>query len=183
MRGLWFAFAALLSLTAYGDEWTLPEIARYESADGLWRVVVTPKRLESQRSYFEDKVGNVPNAGALPRNTRNHAKAALYRRRTRESSWRRVARWRLVNEVSPVSALVANDGSVATFDNWHAMGYGDDVVAIYRCDGSLVRKFALARHSGRRSDIGEHTDQPELWSALGPEAAVVQAIHRELGGR
>jgi TonB family protein len=43
-----------------------------------------------------------------------------------------------------VSALVANDGSLATFDNWHSMGYGDDVIAIYRRDGSLVRKFALS---------------------------------------
>lgn len=56
----------------------------------------------------------------------------------------RLLGFRLVNEVAPVSALVSDDGRrLVTFDNWHAMGYGDDVVVIYRSDGTLVRKFSL----------------------------------------
>ena len=35
----------------------------------------------------------------------------------------------LVNEVSPVDALVSDkDDYVITFDNWHSVGYGDDAV-------------------------------------------------------
>ena len=32
----------------------------------------------------------------------------------------------LVNEVSPVTALVSDSGNTITFDNWHSVGYGDD---------------------------------------------------------
>lgn len=49
-----------------------------------------------------------------------------------------------MNEVSPVSAIVSNDGRYfVTFDNWHSMGYGDDVVVLYRSDGSVIKKFGL----------------------------------------
>lgn len=49
-----------------------------------------------------------------------------------------------MNEVSPVSALVAsNGGYLVTFDNWHSAGYGDDVVVIYHSNGTLVKKFGL----------------------------------------
>jgi hypothetical protein len=41
--------------------------------------------------------------------------------------------------VAPVSALVSEDGAyLITFDNWHSMGYGDDVVVLYRTDGTLI---------------------------------------------
>jgi hypothetical protein len=33
---------------------------------------------------------------------------------------------------------------VVTFDNWHSVGFGDNVVVIYRRDGSLVRSMKLA---------------------------------------
>jgi len=47
------------------------------------------------------------------------------------------AKWTatLSNSVAPVSALVSDSGRyVVTFDNWHQVGYGNDVVAVY--DGS-----------------------------------------------
>lgn len=31
-----------------------------------------------------------------------------------------------------------------TFDNWYKAGYGDDIVVIYRTDGSVVKKYGLA---------------------------------------
>jgi hypothetical protein len=38
----------------------------------------------------------------------------------------------------------AADGShVVTFDNWHEMGYGADVVVIYGQDGRLIASFGL----------------------------------------
>ena len=51
----------------------------------------------------------------------------------------------LVNEVSPVDALVSDNGDyVVTFDNWHSVGYGDDAVVIYHAaDGGLIKKLAL----------------------------------------
>jgi hypothetical protein len=50
-----------------------------------------------------------------------------------------------VNDVSPVSVLIDDQGQyVVTFDNWHQIGYGDDVVTIDRSDGHIVRKYGLA---------------------------------------
>jgi hypothetical protein len=49
----------------------------------------------------------------------------------------------LTNDVSPVGALVADDGTVGTMDNWHSMGYGANVVVIFAPDGKLVRAMGL----------------------------------------
>jgi TonB family protein len=101
-----------------------------------------PRQVESRLAYFTDKVNNVEKARDVNSSTANVARAELYRR-SRLGTWRLVSCWNLVNEVSPVTALVANNGTVVTFDNWHSMGYGADVVAIYHSDGTLVRKFGL----------------------------------------
>jgi TonB family protein len=132
----------LLAMTARADQWSLPERTTWHSADRQWRLVITPKQLESQLSYFADNVAGEADPGARKDVPRNYARAALYRK-GRFALWRQVAYWPLVNGVAPVSALVANDGTVVTFDNWHGMGYGDDVVVIYRPDGTLVRKLGL----------------------------------------
>ena len=138
---------------ARGDSWALPGPKTYHSADGQWRLVVTPKQLKGQLEFFQDKVAGVADAGAAKGNTANEPRGELYRQA--DDDWQRVAGWRLVNEVSPVSAIVANDGTVVTFDNWHAVGYGDDVIVIYRPDGTLVRKLGLA-------DLMEEEDISQL---------------------
>ena len=52
---------------------------------------------------------------------------------------------RVGNEVSPVSAVVSNTGKyIVTFDDWHEMGYGDNVIVIYGEGGTLLYKYALA---------------------------------------
>ena len=51
---------------------------------------------------------------------------------------------KLINKVSPVFALVSNDGKrVVTLDNWHSMGYGNEVLVVYDEVGELVRKYQL----------------------------------------
>lgn len=140
------------AIPALPDSWSMPERETFDSANGQWRLVVIPKRLESQLAYFQDKV-----EGRVEAKGDNRARAELFRQ-TR-GIWRLMKRWRLVNEAAPVSALVANDGTVVTFDNWHAMGHGDDVVVIYRPDGSLVRKLAL-------SDLLDEEDIFQLRSSV-----------------
>lgn len=51
----------------------------------------------------------------------------------------------LSNRVAPVSALVSDSGRyVVTFDNWHQVGYGDDVVAVFDgSNGTLLWKYRL----------------------------------------
>ncbi|HYH05677.1 MAG TPA: energy transducer TonB [Thermoanaerobaculia bacterium] len=100
----------LFARIASADTWTGPSEYSARSANGVWRVTISPR--------YEGSVAIL------------------------KKGWRRVARWRPVNRVEPVSALVANDGTVVTFDNWGGVGQGDDVVVLYRA-GKLVRKFGL----------------------------------------
>lgn len=51
---------------------------------------------------------------------------------------------KLINRISPVVAIVANDGSsVVTFDNWYSNGYGIDVMVVYNKNGGLVKRYKL----------------------------------------
>ncbi len=58
----------------------------------------------------------------------------------------------LSNNVSPVEAIVSDDGKfVVTLDNWHRVGYGEDVVAFYG-KGGQIKKYSLEAITG---DIAE----------------------------
>ena len=125
------------------DSWALPTKKKYYSPNKKYYLEVTPKKLESQLQYFSDKVDGKGNAGAAKEVKDNRARGAFYARRANGGYSRR---WEvpLVNEVSPVNALVSDDGAyVVTFDNWHSAGYGDNVVVIYNSQGVLVKKFGL----------------------------------------
>ncbi len=90
------------------------------SSDGEWKLVVTPV-LTRKHDY---------------------SRAALYRKKN-ATAWRRTARWRLINQYGPMSAVVAGDGTSVTFDNRCSHGVGSNIVVIYRPDGTVVRTFAL----------------------------------------
>lgn len=130
-------------IPANGDSWLLPKKQKYYSSNKMYYLEVTPKKLESQLKYFEDKVDGRNNAGALKGVKDNRAKGVFYARRA-DGTYSKKWEFPLVNEVSPVSALVCSSGDyVITFDNWHSLGYGDDVVVIYRSNGTLVKKLGL----------------------------------------
>ena len=125
------------------DSWALPKKAKYYSPNKKYYLEVTPKKLDSQLKYFEDKVEGRENAGILKGVKDNRAKGAFYARRA-DGGYSKKWEFPLLNEVSPVSALVSSSGDyVVTFDNWHSVGYGDDVVVIYRSNGVLIKKFGL----------------------------------------
>jgi len=130
-------------VSASADSWRLPKKEKYFSPNKKYYLEVTPKKVESQLKYFEDKVEGGNNTGALKGVKDNRAKGAFYARRA-DGKYSKKWEYPLVNEVSPVSALVSDGGDyVITFDNWHSVGYGDDVVVIYRSNGTLVKKFGL----------------------------------------
>lgn len=159
MRVLTVLLLALAPLLAFADSWGMPKKWTTTSADGRWALTVIPKSLSSQLDYFRDKVDEKDDAGAAPGVAENHARARL------QKDGVEIADWRLVNEVSPVSALVANDGTVVTFDNWHSMGYGEDVVVLYRSDGTLIAKHGLESFL-RKEDIERlsHSVSSIWWS-------------------
>jgi len=51
---------------------------------------------------------------------------------------------KLINRIAPVTAIVSNDGKfLVTFDNWHSMKYGVDVMAYYNEKGELIKRHML----------------------------------------
>lgn len=139
-----FALLTILGASAArADSWLPPSVERYESANGSYRLTVTPRMLRDQLSYFEDKVAGKEPAGQAQGETATTARAVL-ERRDAGGTWSQVWAAPLVNEVAPVRALVANDGRhVVTFDNWHSVGFGPDVVVIYGPDGQHIRALGL----------------------------------------
>lgn len=138
-----YLLSLLFALPANGDTWPLPTTTKYFSADKIYYLEVVPKRLESQLRYFGDKVTGKKNSGAAKGVKSNYCKGTLYKANER-GSYRRIRSFPLVNEVSPLQAVISNSGAyIVTFDNWHSAGYGSDVVVIYRSDGSVVRQLAL----------------------------------------
>lgn len=131
------------AFAARADSWSLPTKKKYYSPNQKYYLEVTPKKLDSQLQYFSDKADGKENAGAAKEAKENHAKGAFYARRA-DGGYSRRWETALANEVSPVSAIVSGQGDyVVTFDNWHSVGYGDDVVVIYDAQGVLVKKFGL----------------------------------------
>lgn len=135
--------ALLAPVIAHADSWALPEVETYAALDGSARFTVTPRALENQLAYFEDKVGGREPAGQARASSRRRAEGKLELRQA-DGSWRIAWEGPLVNEVGPVSALVApGGGHIVTFDNWHSTGMGDNVVVIYDRAGRLVRSLKL----------------------------------------
>jgi len=145
MRTLWlgwiFALLCLPSL-ARADSWAPATRQTYFSADQNVRFTVEPRQIESPLAFFKDKMKD-KNLAGQQRGGPVKAEGRLERRGP-DGSWTTLWRKPLVNDVAPVSALVANDGAhVITFDNWHSLGWGDDAVVIYGADATLVRAMPL----------------------------------------
>lgn len=143
--GLLAFVTILVSVTPFpsrADSWLLPQPTTYTSADSQARLTVTPRDLESQLGYFKDKVKKVDRAGQKKGGAR---RASARLERLVDKRWQIVWEHQLTNDVAPVSALVRDDGAYAvTFDDWHNLGYGPNVVVIYGHDGKLVRALALS---------------------------------------
>jgi hypothetical protein len=134
----------LASSVALADSWMPPRQEAYYSRDFRLRFTVTPRDLENQLAYFEDKVAGKEPARQRAGSSQTTARGIL-ERLGENGQWVVVWDRRLVNDVAPVSALVADAGAyVVTFDNWHAVGRGDHVAVIYGRDGTLIRSLALA---------------------------------------
>lgn len=152
MKYLFYLVIAILTLSFVGkaDTWRLPTTEKYCSENKRFCLRVEPKNLTSQLAYFEDKVDGKDNAGADKKEKDNYCKGTFF------SKGKKLWNIQLDNEVSPVSALISNNGEyVITFDNWHGVGYGDNVVTIYNgLTGKLIKKLGLTNFL-TESDIYE----------------------------
>ena len=126
------------------DSWAPPRVTSYLSANGSYRLTVHPRPFTDALDFFTDKVCGREPAGT-PSGARQSTARAILERKEGKKGWMQVWAAPLVNEVAPVEAIVTNDGRHAvTFDNWHSMGHGDNVVVIYDWRGAIVRSLALS---------------------------------------
>lgn len=144
--GALLTFAMILvsfvSARASADSWALPTTTIYPSAAGTVRVTVTPRDLENQLDFFEDKLGKVEPAGQ--KQGGSPAASARLERRSGKT-WQTMWEKSLLNEVAPVSVIASDDGEyVVTLDEWHGTGYGPNVVVVYGAGGGVVRALALS---------------------------------------
>lgn len=122
------AVTAFAPSPACADSWLPHEEWSETSSGGEYRFTATPAPHDGHDPIDED---------ARP--------TGLLERREGKGEWAEVWRVPLVNDILPTFALVAEDGDyVVTFDNWYSMGRGENVVVIYRFDGSLVRSLRLS---------------------------------------
>jgi hypothetical protein len=104
----------------------------------------------SQLAYFSDKDAGRQVAGAVAGNAQKHARGLM--EHLDQGQWRPVWDEPLLNEVSPVKAIVSSSGQAVTFDNWHGMGYGKDVVTIYELPFDVATGQAVALDEKAWSD-------------------------------
>lgn len=124
----------------HADSWVMPEQTVYHAADKSCRVTVTPRPIGSQLRYFERKVAE-SEGKAQPQPGFAQAKAEC---KDQKGRWQQVWSNPISNEVAPVEVLVSNGAKrVVTFDNWHQVGYGDNVVVIYDETGQVLGRYAL----------------------------------------
>jgi hypothetical protein len=120
MRGSSFCVAALLlgcaAASVKGDTWEAPKNRKVPSENGKYTALVVPRSIEKPGGADAEKpvvhlYKGVPGAGG---------------------KWSTLWKVKLSNETAPVDVFVTNDGRhVVTLDNWHSVGYGEDVVAFY----------------------------------------------------
>ena len=137
------AAAATLSLSAapvLADDWALPQTATYLSANQQMRLTVTPRDPVGPLSEVEGQIAVAEVRGAPLQTAR-----ARLERKGPNGGWTRIWQKPLANRIAPVRAIVADGGRyVVTFDNWHSIGLGENVVVIYGPGGELVRSLRLA---------------------------------------
>lgn len=108
---------------AQADSWLPPKPSvTYESAVKDARFVVTASARSSSLAASQGSLEIYSAAGG----------------------WSMVWRKTLQNQLSPVTALVANGGwRVVTFDNYYSVGFGDEVIVFYDESGNLLKKYSL----------------------------------------
>jgi hypothetical protein len=129
LRPAWsLALLLLCPLAVQADTWAAPQTTTYDSANGTRRFTTIP-----------------PGHPGNPETDRKKARCfGRLEEKQKDGSYTLVWEKQLSNAVSPVSALVGDGGDyVVTFDNWHSMGRGNNVVVIYGPKGKLVRELGL----------------------------------------
>lgn len=146
----------LISMTGKADTWDNPNVKTYYSENKVFKLIITPK-MTSDKYYLWDyyKSNKHPQTKKILRKKEKFMRSILaqdtvlipctgelYRIKGTDSVliWKRT----LLNDVCPVNARVANDGSsIVTIDNWYSTGYGVNVFVVYDDNGNAKKTYKL----------------------------------------
>jgi len=138
----------LVTTIAKADEWFMPQVSAYYSENNEYKLIVTPTFFPENYFRYLYKSDKRPKSKRILRKIEELEQgitpcvAELYK----ESETGSVLIWKkpLLNDICPIHAIVANDGSsVATFDNWYSMGYGKNIFVVYDEKGEAKRSYKL----------------------------------------
>ena len=149
-------FGLLVSLIAKADTWNNPRVKTYYSDNKEFKLIITP-RMTSDKYYLWDfyKSNNYPQTKRVLRKKEKFMRSIsaqdtilipctgeFYRLKGTDSVlvWKRT----LLNDVCPVNAIIADDGSsIVTIDNWYSTGYGVNVFVVYDEKGNAKKTYKL----------------------------------------
>lgn len=163
---------------ARADSWAPPERRETLSVNGQFRFTAYPASDGKVRAFHKDE-------GKSHSAVRPSATGRLERKRAR-GGWETVWKAPLANLIAPTDALVTDDGRyVVTFDNWYSTGHGENVIVIYRADGSIVRSMTLTDLvPDYYKDVLSHSVSSIFWrdhAELSPNGQVVSVDVFEAG--
>ncbi len=145
-----------VSMIAKADTWDNPRIKTYYSENKEFKLIIIPQKT-SDKYYLWDyyKTNKHPQTKKILKQKEKFMRSIsehdtiripctgeLYQINGTDSVliWKRP----LLNEVCPVYAIVANDGSsIVTFDNWYSTGYGVNVFVVYDEKGNAKKTYKL----------------------------------------
>src|SRR5690554_1124929 len=139
-------FVIGLNIDSFADTWRNPEITDYYSENGLYMLRVFPS--EIPENYSKWKVAKQKKKEKFSAKDTTIIKCHAILFKTTDSDTTIIWEQKLINQISPVFAIIANDGSsIVTFDNWYSYGYGIDVMVAYDEAGGLIERYKLEEFS------------------------------------
>ena len=124
------------------DSWMNPESKNYTSENGEYILTVYPTQIPKKYYSWLNAKPKKKSKFSVSDTIIIYCNAIL--KKIEDNDTIEVWNKKLINKVAPVDVIVANDGeSIITFDNWHNLGYGVDVMTCYDKHGNLTRRFSL----------------------------------------
>jgi len=143
------------------DSWLPPSTKTYYSENKEYMLRVFPTKIPDKYWDWESSSKRKKKRFEAKDTTIIKCHAILYKLDSQDSIqvWNKF----LINRTAPSDVIVANDGSsIATFDNWHSLGYGI-VFTIYNEKGEVENNYKLEDFSPYEIDDYMHSVSSIWW--------------------
>ncbi|MDR0790673.1 MAG: hypothetical protein LBO06_07765, partial [Bacteroidales bacterium] len=148
---------------ALADSWMPPTIQKYYSNNGKYLLEIVPSILPDKYWQWQNASEEEKKIYLAEDTIRVPCYAVIYE--VNEMGTKQVWKQKLLNEISPVDAIIADDGETfVTFDDWHGMGYGNNVMVVYQYFFGRTRRYSLKEISPFPTDSYLESVSSIWWS-------------------